>query len=116
MEEPGSLRVLLDITGGRDLVFQRSMCMPVKKPLLSTSEQAVAMDRLACGYQLQGNLHHGRIGAWLTLTLDLAVNRLVGRPKAEQGVKKKKAQSKGNEVESFFHKYCASSVSIVLLT
>ncbi len=50
MEEPGSLRVLLSITGGRLLVFQRSKTKPVKKQLRSTTAGSVAMDRLACGY------------------------------------------------------------------
>ncbi len=54
--------------------------------------------------QEEGNLHHGRLGAGKTLTMDLAVSRLVGRPKAHEGVKKKRAKAKDNEVEAYFHK------------
>ncbi len=62
--------------------------MPVKKPLRSTSMGAVA---LACGCKKRGSLHHGRIGAGLTLTLDMAVGRVLGRP--AKGVRKKRAKA-----------------------
>ncbi len=64
---------------------------PVKKPQFSTSEGAVAMDMLACGYKKKGSLHHGRVGAGLTLTLDMAVGTGMGRQL--KGVKKKRAKA-----------------------
>ncbi len=67
MEEPGSLRVLLDITGGRELVRNWGR---------HTAGSAVAMDALVCRYKQQGNLHHGCIGWGMMLTLDIAVARL----------------------------------------
>jgi hypothetical protein len=40
--------------------------------MFATFEGAVAMDALACGYARKGNIHHGRVGEGLTLTLDMA--------------------------------------------
>ncbi len=101
MEEPGSLRVLLDITGCRPLQFQRSKRRPVKKPVFSTTARAVAMDALACGYKAVGSLCHGRVGAGLTLTLDMGVYRITGQP-PDVGRERVKKKAKGNVVTTFF--------------
>ncbi len=54
------------------------------------------MDELACGYKKQGSLHHGRVGAGLTLTLDIAVARVP----TGKGLKRAKASK--NAVTIFF--------------
>ncbi len=59
------------------------------------------MDRLACGYT-----GHGRIGAGLTLTLDMAVSRVRGLAGGGKEVKKKRAKAEENAVfHYYFYKY-----------
>ncbi len=53
------------------------------------------MSRLACSYKAVGSICHGRVGAGMTLTLDIAVGRVVGR-QPSKCVKKKWAKVKGN--------------------
>ncbi len=49
----------------------------------------------------RSNLFHGRVGAGLTLTLDMAVGRVLGVAGNGKGVKKKRAKA-GNEICAFF--------------
>ncbi len=71
----------------------------MKKLLFCTSEGAVA---IRSGYKKLGSLHHGRVGAGLTLTLDMTVGRAVGRQL--KGVRKKRVKASKNEVFAFFNK------------
>ncbi len=82
-------------------LWQRSEGKPVKKPVFSTKADAVAMDALASGDKAVGNLRHGRMGAGITLTLDMAVGRVVCGP-VEGGTKKRRAKASRNVVTRHF--------------
>ncbi len=69
MEEEGSLRVLLSLTAGRPLVFQEQEGKPLPK-----AKQLI----------------HRHEGAGLTLTLDMAVGRVLGR--VAKGARKMRAK------------------------
>ncbi len=100
MTEEGNL---LNLTPGRPMVFQNKAgaLLPVSQRLFTTKEGAVAMDALACCYARKGDIHHGRVGAGLTLTLDMAVGRAVGGiAGAKMVAKKKNAQAEGNAMLS----------------
>jgi hypothetical protein len=60
------------------------------------------MDALACGYARKGDIHHGRVGAGLTL--DMAVGRLQGGP-LEKGQFEKKAKAHAHAVTRFSSTY-----------
>ncbi len=64
--------------------------LPVNQRQLTTTDRSVAMDALACGYGRKDDIHHGRVGPGLTLTLDMAVGRAVGQIAGAKGAAKKK--------------------------
>ncbi len=102
MEQPGSLRMLLNLTPGRPMVFQDQpgALLPVSQRLFSTKDRAVAMDALLCGYGGTGSIHHGRVGAGADTD---AVGRATGRV-VVAGAKKaaKNAKAWGNAVKMYF--------------
>jgi hypothetical protein len=64
------------------------------------------MGRLACGYKKQGSIFHGCVGGGVTLSMGIAVGRVMGSAAQGKGVKKRKKRAKviGNEVSKFFFK------------
>ncbi len=59
------------------------------------------MDALACGYARKGDIHHGRVGAGLTLTLDMAVGRAVGPSAGAKMQVQKSAKASCNAVGNY---------------
>jgi hypothetical protein len=72
--------------------------------VFTSREGAVAIHALACGYSGTADIHHGRLGAGLTLTLDMAVSRALGgaagRGSSWKGQRNAKASS--NDVAKYY--------------